>query len=407
MMKRQISVLFLNIGHAYDHFFMLIYPTVVLALGREFPQSYDALLSLATAGFIAFGGAAVPAGWLGDRWSRTGMMTVFFTGIGLASVLTGMARSPLEIGVGLGAIGLFAAIYHPVGIALVVQSSEKTGKALGINGVFGNLGVALAGVTSGALTDLIHWRAAFIVPGCLAVVTGVVYGLLARDLRPGVGDGRVIRQTTETSRDIQVRVFATLIVAALCGGVVFNALTVALPKVFAERLTGLATTTFGIGGLVSIIFGLAAMAQIWVGHWLDRYPFKWVLVAVTLAQVPLLLAAVDADHLAMLAVAFPLMFFVFGEIPINDWLVARYTTEQWRSRVYAAKYVLSLGVSALAVPLVAWLHGAHGGFHTLFLSLAACAAVIMLAAVALLPSVRLQPLPRPDQPTQPAGAARS
>src|SRR5687767_4949299 len=134
MTRRQASVLFLNVGHTYDHFFMLIYPTVVLVLGREFSQPYDALLALSTAGFIAFGGASLPAGWLGDRWSRTGMITVFFIGIGVSSLLTGMARSAFEIGCGLGLMGLFAAIYHPVGIALIVQQSQSTGQSLGING---------------------------------------------------------------------------------------------------------------------------------------------------------------------------------------------------------------------------------------------------------------------------------
>ena len=329
------------------------------------------------------------------------MITVFFIGIGLSSIVTSLARSPLELALGLGLMGLFAAIYHPVGIALVVQHSAKTGQALGVNGVFGNLGVALAGVTTGALTDTIGWRAAFLLPGCVALATGVVYGLLMRGVSPVSIRVPTTRSTASVTRDIQVRVFMVLIVAALSGGLVFNATTIALPKVLAERLAGFAESTFGIGSLVSLVFGIAAVAQILVGRWLDRYPFKWVLVAVTLVQVPLLLAAAWAHHLTMLLVALPLMFFIFGEIPINDWVVAHYTTERWRSRVYALKYVLSLGVSALAVPLVAWLHGACHGFHTLFLTLAACATTIPLVAASLLPAVRFQPLPRQDRRAQP------
>jgi MFS family permease len=401
--KERASVAFLNLGHAYDHFFMLIYPTVVLALGREFSQTYDALLALATAGFIAFGAAALPAGWLGDRWSRRGMMTVFFIGTGLSSILTGMARSPMEVALGLGCLGLFAAIYHPVGIALLVQGTDKMGKTLGINGVFGNLGVAVAGISAGALTDWLNWRAAFIVPGCLAVITGVAYGLVMRGLPLSSGAGRPQHTAMQITARLQMRVFAVLIIAAVFGGLVFNGMTVALPKVFEERLSGLATTTFGIGSLVTLVFGVAALAQILVGYWLDRYAFKWVLVALTVAQIPLLLMVRTAEDLVMLMTAAPLMFFIFGEIPINDWVVARYTPECWRSRVYALKYVLSLGVSSLAVPLVAIFHGAAGGFQTLFLIMAGCVAVIPLAASILLPTaltkpVRpLEPIPQPAQ----------
>ncbi|MCH8835582.1 MAG: MFS transporter, partial [Proteobacteria bacterium] len=164
--RRLTTFAFLNLGHAYDHLFMLLYPTVVLALGDVFQASYGELLALSVYGFIAFGAGALPAGWLGDRWSRRGMMIVFFVGIGLASILTGLARSTVDIAVGLALIGLFASIYHPVGIAMVAETDPaRVGKALGVNGVFGNLGVAFAGVTAGALTDMISWRAAFIIPG--------------------------------------------------------------------------------------------------------------------------------------------------------------------------------------------------------------------------------------------------
>jgi MFS family permease len=187
------------------------------------------------------------------------------------------------------------------------------------------------------------------------------------------------------SRTAQIRVFTVLAIAALCGGLVVNATTIALPKVFAERLADLTGSTVGVGSLVSLVCSVAAMAQLLVGAWLDRYAFKWILLAVTAVQVPLLVAAAQAQHLSLLLLAFPLMFCIFGAIPINDWIVAHYATAQWRSRVYALKYVLALGVSAFAVPLVAWLHRTNDGFQNLFLGLAACAAVILVVAASVLP----------------------
>src|SRR3990170_6423917 len=109
--------LFLNIGHTLDHLFLLIYPTVVLAMSPEFGRSYSEMLPLALGGFIAFGAGSLPAGWLADRWSRRGMMIVFFIGIGAASIVTGLVQAPWQIAAALTLMGLFAAIYHPVGIA--------------------------------------------------------------------------------------------------------------------------------------------------------------------------------------------------------------------------------------------------------------------------------------------------
>ena len=228
------------------------------------------------------------------------------------------------------------------------------------------------------------------------MLTGLVYGLLVRRAQPVTGTVRPEPPSVTMPRAVQIRVFIVLAVAALCGGLVINAATVGLPKVFAERLAGLTDSTLGIGSLVSVVCGVAAIAQLPVGYLLDRYAFKWVLITVAGLQVPLLLAAAQAQHLVLLLIAFPLMFCIFGAIPINDWVVAHYTTEQWRSRVYALKYVLALGVSALAVPLVAWLHRLSGGFQTLFLTLAACAVVIAVTAGCVLPAARHSRRPQPS-----------
>ena len=166
--SRPPHFLFLNIGHFLDHLFTLIFATVAaLALTREWDLSYGELLKYATPGFFAFGVFSYPAGWLADKWSREGMMVVFFVGIGLASVATGFAQTPLQVGIGLFVIGVFAAIYHPVGLAMVTQKWKNTGMRLAVNGVWGNLGVASAALITGYLIDNGGWRMAFIIPGAL------------------------------------------------------------------------------------------------------------------------------------------------------------------------------------------------------------------------------------------------
>ena len=124
MNRDRIHFLFLNVGHYLDHLFTLIFATVAaLALSREWGLSYGELLTYATPGFFAFGLFSLPAGWLADKWSREGMMAVFFVGIGLASIATSFAQTPLQVGIGLFVVGTFAAIYHPVGLAIVVGAA--------------------------------------------------------------------------------------------------------------------------------------------------------------------------------------------------------------------------------------------------------------------------------------------
>lgn len=380
-MKKPFSmVVLLNLGHTLDHLFMLIFPTVVIVLAPEFGRPYAEMLPLALGGFIAFGAGSIPAGWLGDRWSRHGMMVVFFIGIGLASILTAFARTPFEIAAGLTLVGLFAAIYHPVGIAMLVKDEPKLGMALGINGVAGNLGLAFAAILSGALADLVSWRAAFIVPGVFSVALGIWFAVA---VPRALADAAPAKKTSKPVAQVdRARVFAVLVVATVCGGVIFNATTVAMPKIFDERLSDLTNSAFGVGAFVCVVYVLAALAQLCVGRMIDRGSLRAVFIPIAMMQAPLLFLAGSTTDWAMLTVATAMMFFVFGQIPINDAMVAKYIDDRWRSRAYALRYVLSFSASATAVPLIAILHAQTGGFRAVFMVLSALALLIFAAALA-------------------------
>jgi MFS family permease len=388
-------LLFLNLAHAYDHFFLLIFPTAVLALAPAWGMSYGEALAFGTAAFVTFGLGTLPVGWLGDRWSRAHLMTIFFVGIGAASILVGLAQGPVTLTLGLGLLGLFASIYHPVGTALVVQSAGRAGRALGINGVFGNLGVAAAGLVTGAIAEFLGWRAAFILPGAIAMLTGLLFARYGRPAAAGgVAAQAGAKPKVALDTNAQLRLFAVIGIASLFGGIVFHGTTVALPKIFEVRLADVVDNLATIGLLVSLVFALAAVAQIVIGHLLDRIGARPTLPAVALLQALCLVAAIDLWGWGMLLIALPMMLFVFGEIPIASWLVGRYVAASWQSRVFALQYVLSLGVSALVVPMIAVFYEATGGFATFFVALAAAAAVVAAAAL-LLPRARPAPVQQP------------
>jgi len=376
---------FLNLGHLLDHLSMLVFPTVVVALARSWEQSYSELLPLALGGFIAFGAFALPAGWLADHWSRYKMMAVFFFGIGGSLFVTGFAQAPWQIAAGLTLTGMFAAIYHPVGIAMLVSAPAKMGKALGWNGLYGNLGLASAALVAGALMDLAGWRAAFFVPGLAAGAAGVAFLLLVPD------PGRVPKTSKSiglhVDRGTMTRIFTILLIATACGGIIFNSTTVSMPKVFDERLRALTQTNFGIGALVALVYTIAAFAQVLMGTLIDRTELKRLMVGVALVQIPLLYLAANLDGWPMLAAALLMMLAVFGQIPLNDAIVGRYIADEFRARVLAVRYVISLGVAAVGVPLVAGLHATGGGFSYVFYVLAALAAG-MLATSLFFPSRR-------------------
>jgi MFS family permease len=376
-MKRDYLVPFLNIGHLLDHLVMLVFPTVVIALGRQWDRPYSELLPLALGGFIAFGAFAIPAGWLADHWSRYRMMVVFYFGIGASLFVTGFAASPWQIAVGLTVTGMFAAIYHPVGIAMLVAAPKNLGMALGWNGLWGNLGLAFAAIISGALMDMFGWRAAFFVPGVLAMATGVAFLLLVPDPGPVQKKSKSIGLHLDARTMTQI--FVILLIATACGGVIFNATTVAMPKVFDERLRALTETNVGIGALVALVYSIAAFAQVLMGTLMSRFDMKPLMVGVGLVQIPLLFAAANLDGWPMLIVALLMMMAIFGQIPLNDGIVGKYVADEYRARVLSVRYVVSLGVASIAVPMIALLHRTEGGFRNVFAVLAILACAVFVA----------------------------
>lgn len=367
---------------------MLIFTTAVLTMESEFADSYGRLLLLTTWSFFFFGGASLPAGWLGDKWSKTGMMLVFFIGIGTASIFTGFSETPLHVEIGLALVGVFAAIYHPVGLAMVVNDAARVGRALAINGVWGNMGVALAAVTTGAIAELYGWRAAFILPGIVSIIIGVLYGLHLVSAEKASTGGAKKKAAPAIPVSTQKRAFLFLIVAPLLGGLIFNATTISLPKIMDERMSSLFDGTGEIGLITAIVFACAAMAQLVVGELLDRYSTKRIYVFLLVAQLAMCLLAVTAAGWNSVFIALPLMLATFGIIPVNDWIVAHFISSEYRSRVYAVKSVLALGIGAIAVQVTGRLHEMTGNFDALFLVMSACAAIVLIAAFILIPARR-------------------
>jgi MFS family permease len=374
------SIAFLNWAHGLDHFVLLIYPTVVIGLEAVYGRPYSELIALSTAAFVAFGVFSLPSGWLADRWSRRNMMAAFYIGCGLSLVGVAFAPNLAALAVAMFALGMFASIYHPVGMAMLIEVSQARGRTLAFNGVCGNLGVSLAAGVSALLATALGWRAAFLAPGAIAVATGLLYLWLTPDDRHHAKSRKSTPAVTLRTHHAVV-LFGLFTVIALTAGTVFNLLTIALPKIVDERLAENVPLLLA-GSVATLVLICGGIAQLCVGRLVERFsPHSMFAVITALGFLGNLWAAY-ADGLALMAALAIAVAAIYGQVTVNDMVLARFTADAWRGRVYAVRYFLLFISAAVAIGMISLLHQ-YGGFALVLAVNAAIAFAMFVATAAL------------------------
>jgi len=383
--SRTVTLL-LNLAHALDHLFLLIFATAVAAIAADFGFArWEDLMPYSVGAFVMFGLGSLPAGKLGDSWGRRPMMLVFFFGLGAASLLASVTQTVWQLAAALTLLGTFTAIYHPVGIPMLVQGAKRPGATIGINGLAGNLGLAAAALITGVLVQLIGWRAAFAVPGAVCIALGFVFArLVPAETEPPARRSRPA--AVALSPAALARVLMVMTVASASASLLFNLSTNGNGQLLAERLHGVVNDPAKLGMLLAGVYALASLAQVVVGRLLDRFPLKQVQLTIVLAQAPLLALASQAQGWWLYAALLGVMVLIFGSIPFTDAVIVRYVDDRMRSRVAGLRLTLSLGFSSLAV----WALGPAvkaSGFGTLLLVMAGISLFTVTALLAL-PSER-------------------
>src|SRR5215213_4225659 len=371
---------FVNAGHFIDHYSMLIFAAAIIVMGPALGMAYSELLPYATPGFVAFGAGSLLTGWLGDRWSRRHMMVIFFAGIGVSMIAVGLVQTPLQLGAALFSIGVFASIYHPVGTAMIVSYAERLGREMGLNGVWGNLGVASSALVTGLIGQYLGWRAAFIVPGMVTILIGLVFmrSVVHEDRS---GHKQAAAQARVAKEDMW-RVIVALLIVVVAISSTFNAVTVALPKLFAERLSDLTASPALLGVIAACVYVFGAATQYTIGKLIDRYSLKAISLPLSFVLAPFLYMAATLSNLPLIIAAIGIVMGAFGQVTVNDVMVGKYTSEEWRSRAYAVRYFVGFTAAGASVGLVAWLYR-EGGFVTMLHAFAGMCLLVIAAAIIL------------------------
>ena len=376
-------VALINAAHLLTHYTLLILPTAVLAMahpGGPFGDDYGPILALGTGMFVLYGAASLPQGWLAARFGRRQMMLLFFVGTGLSLLAASAVGSAWAMIAALSAAGLFSAIYHPIGTAMLVEGAGASpGRALGLNGVFGNIGVASAPLVTAFLAGTFGWRVAFVVPGlaCLGVA------VLWLRMPPVHSDAHAANRPFPAIPPALVRrALIVLLAIAVVSGFVFNAFTILLPKLMQERLASDANLLPIVGVIAFAVTLCGAVTQFTVGRLIDRTTLKRIFLPLALVLAPALLLLANAKGWTVLPLAAIIAAVVFGQVTVNETMTARYISPALRTKIYSIRFFVGFLGGAVANPLIGFLHERSGSLTSAVLVLAAFAVVTLACALA-------------------------
>ena len=345
-------VVITSLAHALCHLGELIFPSVMLAVMHEFGLREYQVTALSLMGLFLFGAGALPVGLWADRWNSKLILLIYFVAMSGSAVLVTLAADVWSMFVAFTLLGLALSIYHPTGLAMISLGVSAKGRAMGINGVAGSIGIAISPLLGSWAASMGVWRLAYGILAGLSALFGVIMLLMLRS-RPadnGVVEPRVAAAASVTKKNHLA--LGILFVVMMLAGFNYRCLVTALPTYLAgEEAQG--SQLMRAGGLVSIILFAGAFGQLLGGSLADRVGSARVYVYLVAVLIPLsaLLGFVGANLLAV-AIASVLAVALFALQPVENTLLAEYTTTRRRSVSYGIKFLLTFGVGAIGAQVV-------------------------------------------------------
>lgn len=363
-------------GHFSFHYVTAMYAAIAVVLVTSWQESFDVLIALWLPASIAIGALAIPSGHLGDRWSFRGSIAIMFMGIGVASLAAGFANDNYSMMVALLVMAAFSAIYHPVAIPWIVRlSPNNTGRNLAFNGIFGGLGTAGAGSITALILSYYNWQMAFIIPAVFNLICGVLTIMLIKANRISengdiANDTQESAQSQESQGDnykfLMIICLAITLTSLLVGGLIYNVLQNAMPKLFADELTSSLGSLENALHMVGVVYFIGAFVQIVGGILSDKFPVKNIYIIGWTVQAPLLMLIAQFSGFGVMGIIMGIIFANFALQPTENLLLARITPPKYHGLVFGVKFVLVFGAGPLSVMMVSLSENITGNFDFLF-----------------------------------------
>ena len=363
------------------HMFAAFYFVIVLTIEKEWSISYDQLIKLWSLAALLIGLGAIPFGWLSDRWSRSGTMTIMFIGMGLASILCGLSNSVSLLFFSLSLLGLFCSIYHPVGIPWVIHAANRQGRALGVNGIFGGVGIGSGAFIAGTLTELLNWQLAFILPGLISIIIGLVLFYLIIINKISYTNFFINKDKQDHSRNEVILVAIIMLLSMFALGLSFHNTQTALPKVFEIRIGNI--SSFQIGFMIGVIYFISGATTYVGGILADRFNQKAIYLIGIFLQFPCYLGIAYMSGYSLVVLCILAAVFNASILPTENLLLSKFTPQKYHGIVYGIKFILAFGSGPISVFLISEIYSITLEFTYLFLINAIMMAIVSVFIIFL------------------------
>jgi FSR family fosmidomycin resistance protein-like MFS transporter len=363
---------FTGVAHAATHYSELMFPTLAVQLAIDTAVPLEQVLTWSFAGYLLFGLGALPAGLVADRIGSRRVILIGLATSGAFALLAATAAPGMSLVLCLAGIGLSASLYHPAGMGMLSRCTDQRGRALAINGIYGNVGIAATPLTTALLASQFGWRGAFAISGAALLGAALCFVRTEIDERPVVAANAVDDEAPHEARR-RIAGFSVLCVAAMLGGIAYRANTLVQPALFSERVDWI-----GYGLATSLVFVFGIAGQYIGGMVADRRDLRWSYLGYQALSLPALFAIPWLFGAPLLMASGLYVFFALGMQPVENSLYASLTPERWRSTAYGIKFILVFGVGSSAVWIVRFATEAWGLASVYF---------VMLGVVGLMGSV--------------------
>jgi MFS family permease len=378
-------------GHLMMHMFAAFYFVIVLAIEDDWKFSYDELINLWLIGSLLVGLGAIPAGWLSDRWSRSGMVAIMFIGLGITSILCGFSENKLSLMINLSFLGLFCSIYHPAGISWVVNTSKKTGKALGFNNIFGGVGIGIGALSAGIIIDTFNWHFAFIIPGIVSILIGLMLIWHINNKKISLANIVSEKFNDTPNQNQMLKIAIIMLVSITCMAFVYQILQSSLPKAIDIRLSEkLSLDTSDIGIMVSLIYIISGVMNFFGGILADKYSEKNIYLIGIIGQGCLLLFIFSLSNYFLIIISLFIVAFNSSILPAENLLLARFSPQKHQSLVYGIKFIVSFAIAPIALFLIATSYEVTREFSYLYLSCGIMMIILFLIVLSLPNSKKIE-----------------